>query len=73
MAYMIYIPGQIHVVVIRDVRFEEDLDFKRSLEIIIGGEEKEAPKVEESTIPLCTKELLVVELDYLPDLEVFYF
>jgi len=39
-----------------DVHFEEDLDFRWSLEITIGGEEHEAPKVEESIIPLCTKE-----------------
>jgi hypothetical protein len=48
-SYRIYIPGQGYVVVSQDVRFEEDLAFRRSHEIIEGGEEQEAPKVEEST------------------------
>jgi len=53
-AYYIYIPRQQYVVVSHDFRFEEDLDFRRSLEITSGGEQKEALKVEESIIPFNT-------------------
>jgi hypothetical protein len=38
------------------VRLEEGLAFRRSYQITIGSEEKEAPKFEESTIPSSTKE-----------------
>jgi hypothetical protein len=55
-AYQIYTPGQRYVEVSQDVIFEEDLDFRRSQEIPTGGEEQEAPKVEESTIPFSTGE-----------------
>jgi hypothetical protein len=55
-AYWIYIPGQRYVEVSRDVRFEEDLAFRRSREITTGGEEQEAPKVEESTVPSSIEE-----------------
>jgi hypothetical protein len=55
-AYQIYTPGQWYVEVSWDVIFEEDLDFRRSQEIPVGGEEQEAPKVEESTVPFSTGE-----------------
>jgi hypothetical protein len=40
----------------RDVIFEEDLAFRRSQETTPGGEEQEAPKVEESTDPSSIEE-----------------
>jgi hypothetical protein len=55
-AYQIYIPGQRHVEISWDVRFEEDFAFRRSRETKTGGEEQEAPKVEESTDPSITYE-----------------
>jgi len=55
-AYRIYTPRQQYVEVSQDVIFEEDLSFRRSQEIPTGGEEKEASKVEESTIPFNTGE-----------------
>jgi hypothetical protein len=55
-AYGIYIRGQRYVEVNLDVMFEEDLAFRRSCEITAGGEEQEAPKDEESTIPSSTEE-----------------
>jgi hypothetical protein len=57
-AYRIYIPGQRHIEVSRDVRFEEDLAFRRSRETTADGEEQEAPKVEESTGPSSTGDQL---------------
>jgi transposase InsO family protein len=55
-AYRIYILGQQQIEVGRDVRFEEELAFKRSRETTVetDGEEREAPKVEESTGPSST-------------------
>jgi hypothetical protein len=38
-AYRIYIPGQWQIEVSRDVRFEEELAFKRSRETTTDGEE----------------------------------
>jgi hypothetical protein len=55
-AYRIYILGQGYVEVSQDVRFEEDLDFRRSCEITTCDEEQEAPKVEESTVTSSAKE-----------------
>jgi hypothetical protein len=58
-AYWIYILGKRYVDISWDVRFEEHVAFKRSLKITTIGEEQESPKVEESKIPLCTKEWLL--------------
>jgi hypothetical protein len=55
-AHRFYILGQRYVEVSWDVRFEEDLDFRRSREITTGGEEHEAPKIEKSMGPSYTKE-----------------
>jgi len=53
-AYQVYTPGQRYVEISWDVKFEEDLDLRRSQEILAGGEEQEAPKVEESIVPFST-------------------
>jgi hypothetical protein len=55
-AYRIYIPRQRQIEVSWDVRFEEELAFRRSQETTAktDGEEQETPKVEESTGPSST-------------------
>jgi hypothetical protein len=55
-AYCIYNLGQRYVLVSRDVRFEEDLAFRRSYNITVGGEEQKAPKIEKSTVPSSIEE-----------------